>query len=165
MRRKILFNMSLLIVILGLIVELTYPATAVTLQQVSTETSTLNDLQALKAKYPQAFKPDWTYVEFVSQDLATLPQMEPTPNGTFTFRNAIVAYRFVAGLYAPNGSIVWTYVQTEPNMGILVLATYLPQTLFVHQYLSAQYSTAFITPQFHGTFGHVYLFLAGATSS
>jgi len=126
-KRKRLFDALLLVTVLGFTVQfMSREANAVNLQQPSSAI-VLNDAQVLNATYPGLFNANYTYDEFASVNLATVPR----PSGTFTFRDVLISYYFV---YDENG-IIWDYTRGQVNEKVLVLMIYPSSNAPIAHYL------------------------------
>jgi len=151
MRFGRLFSVLLIVTIFGLAVQFMYAETgALTLQQTATATI-MNDIQVLNATYPTLFNPNYTYTEFASVDLATVPR----PSGIFTFRDVTVGYSFA---YDEHG-IVWSLTQGQVNDEVLVLMAYSSSTAPSPHSLRLNYSSILVAAKSNAGFAHAYLLL------
>jgi hypothetical protein len=150
-RRGRLFDVLLLVAVLGLTVQLMSRETgAVNLQQTSSGT-VMNDIQVLNDTYPGLFNANYTYDEFASVDLAAVPR----PSGAFTYGGVIIGYYFV---YDEHG-IVWNYTQGQAEEKVLVLMIY-PSSTASPRYLQLYGMTsALAAAKTSEGFAHAYLFL------
>jgi hypothetical protein len=152
MKRKRLFDALLLVTVLGFTVQLmSSEAGAVNLQHPNT-VIVMNDVQVLNATYPGLFNANYTYEEFATVNLATVPR----PSGAFTFRDVIISYYFV---YDENG-IIWSYTQGRADEKVLVLMIYPPSTAPIPHYLQLTGRTdAIVGAKTNQGFAHALLFL------
>jgi hypothetical protein len=151
-KRKRLFDALLLVTVLGLTVQLmSREAGGVNLQQPNTAI-VMNDLQVLNATYPGLFNSNYTYDEFASVNLATVPR----PSGDFTFRDVIISYYFI---YEENG-IIWDYTKGQAYEKVLVLMIYPSMNAVIPHYLQLYGTTNVVVgARTSEGFAHALLFL------